>query len=582
KPFSGIPSFSSEDQMPGKIVEAVPNISEGQNKELISEVVKAASKVAGSTVLDVDPGAATNRTVITIAGNPDSVVEACYQLIKKAGELIDMSTQSGEHPRHGATDVCPFVPVSGITMEECADLARKLGKRVGEELGIPVYLYEKAASKPEWEKLPNIREGEYEALPDKLGKPEWKPDFGPNEWNENIAKTGVCTIGARNFLIAYNVNLNTKDPGVARDIGLTIRDSGRFLRDGNWKFIRDENGKKTKQPGKLQCCKATGWYIEEYDTAQVTMNLTDLSVTPLHIGFEVARDEAEKLGARVTGSEVVGLLPLSAMLEAGRYYVEKQNSGLSATGRQGRTIGVPQNELIETAIRSMGLRDVAPFDPEEKIIEYMVTEKDVNLSGKTCFDFADELSTDSPAPGGGSAAALIGALGASLDAMVANLTVKNRKCRDSWDLMREIAPEAQTVKDDLLNAIDDDTAAFNDWMDAAKQDGDVEAAVKKAIEVPLRVLKQCPSIIRMASSLEENGMQASVSDAGVAAAAARAAAVGAYYNVLINLGEIKDAEYTASTLKQAEEYLLTSLESADSVFNRVRDKLNSKMEGRDS
>ena len=568
--------------MSRKIVEAVPNISEGQNKELINEVVKAASKVTGSRVLDVDPGAATNRTVITIAGNPESVVEACFQLIKKAGELIDMRSQTGEHPRHGATDVCPFVPVSGITMKECAELARKLGKRVGEELGIPVYLYEKAASKPEGEKLPNIREGEYEALRDKLGKPEWKPDFGPNEWNETIAKTGVCTIGARNFLIAYNVNLNTKDPGVARDIGLTIRDNGRFLRDSNWKFIRDEEGKKTKQPGKLQCCKATGWYIEEYDTAQVTMNLTDLSITPLHIGFETAREEAEKLGARVTGSEVVGLLPLNAMLEAGRYYIEKQNKGLSSTGRQGRTTGVPQKELIEIAIRSMGLRDVAPFDPDEKIIEYMVTEKDVNLSGKTCSAFADELSTDSPAPGGGSAAALIGALGASLDAMVANLTMKNRKCRDNWGLMREIAPEAQSVKDDLLNAIDDDTAAFNDWMDAARQDGDVEAAVKKAIEVPLRVLSQCPAIIRMASSLEEKGMQASVSDAGVAAAAARAAAVSAYYNVLINLGEIEDSEYADNTFKQAGEYLAASLENADSVFNRVQDKLIKKMEGQDS
>jgi glutamate formiminotransferase/formiminotetrahydrofolate cyclodeaminase len=397
--------------MSRKIVESVPNISEGQNKELIDEVVKAASSVSGCKVLDVDPGAATNRTVITIAGNPESVMEASFQLIKKAGELIDMRKQTGEHPRHGATDVCPFVPVSGVTMEECAELARRLGKRVGEELGIPVYLYEKAASKPEWEKLPNIREGEYEALPDKLGKPEWKPDFGPNEWNESIAKTGVCTIGARNFLIAYNVNLNTKDPGVARDIGLTIRDNGRFLRDNNWKFIRDENGNKTKQMGKLQYCKATGWYIEEYDTAQVTMNLTDISVTPLHMGFEAVKDEAEKLGVRVTGSEVVGLLPLEAMLDAGRFYIEKQNMGLSSTGRQGKTTGIPQKELIETAIRSMGLGDVAPFDPKEKIIEYMVAEKDVDLSGMTCRDFADVLSTDSPAPGGGSAAALMGALG---------------------------------------------------------------------------------------------------------------------------------------------------------------------------
>ncbi len=568
--------------MSRKIVEAVPNISEGQNKELINEVVKAASSVAGCRILDVDPGAATNRTVITIAGSPEPVMEASFQLIKKAGELIDMRKQTGEHPRHGATDVCPFVPVSGITMEECAELARKLGRRVGDELGIPVYLYENAASKPEWIKLPNIREGEYEALPDKLGKPEWKPDFGPNEWNEFVAKTGVCTIGARNFLIAYNVNLNTKDPGVARDIGLTIRDNGRFLRDSSWKFIRDENGNKTRQEGRLQNCKATGWYIQEYDTAQVTMNLTDISVTPLHMGFEAVKDEAEKLGARVTGSEVVGLLPLESMLEAGRFYIEKQNSGLSSTGRQARTTGVPQKELIEIAIRSMGMRDVAPFNPDEKIIEYMVAEKDVNLSGMTCRDFADELSTDSPAPGGGSAAALMGALGASLNAMVANLTVKNRKCRDNWQLMREFAPEAQSMMDNLLNAIDDDTAAFNAWMDAARQDENVEAAVKEAIAVPFRVLSQCPGIIRMASTLEEKGMQASVSDAGVAAAAARAAAAGAYYNVLINLGEINDSEFTADTLNRADALLYESLEGADSVFNRIREKLLSKTEDQNS
>ena len=569
--------------MTRKIVESVPNISEGQNMDLINEVVNAASSISGAKVLDVDPGAATNRTVITIAGTPDAVMQASFELIKKAGELIDMRKQTGEHPRHGATDVCPFVPVSGVTMEDCAELARKLGKRVGEELSIPVYLYEKAASKPEWEKLPNIREGEYEALPDKLGKPEWKPDFGPNEWNERVARTGVCTIGARNFLIAYNVNLNTKDPGVARDIGLTIRDTGRFKRDNNWKFIRDEEGNKVKQPGKLQYCKATGWYIKEYDTAQVTMNLTDLSVTPLHAGFEAVVKEAARLGTRVTGSEVVGLLPLSSMLEAGRFYLEKQDSGLSSTGRQGKTTGVPERELIEIAIKSMGLRDVAPFIPKEKIIEYIVAEKDVDLSGMTCHDFADELSTDSPAPGGGSAAALMGALGASLSAMVANLTVKNRNHREWWDLMRKIAPEAQSVKDDLLNAIDDDTIAFNEWMSAAKHDGDVQEAVKNAIAVPLRVLLQCPAIIEMASVLEEKGMQASLSDAGVAAAAARAAAVGAYYNVLINLGEFDDSSsFAIETRQKAEECLEYVLEASDALYVKIREKLTARLEGNNS
>ncbi len=568
--------------MPRKIVESVPNISEGQDMDLINEVVKAANSISGAKVLDVDPGAATNRTVITIAGTPDAVMNASFELIKKAGELIDMRKQTGEHPRHGATDVCPFVPVSGVTMDECAELARRLGKRVGEELSIPVYLYEKAASKPEWEKLPNIREGEYEALPDKLGKPEWTPDFGPNEWNERVARTGVCTIGARNFLIAYNVNLNTKDPGIARDIGLTIRDTGRFQRDNNWKFVRDENGNKVNQPGKLQYCKATGWYIQEYDTAQVTMNLTDLSVTPLHAGYEAVIEEAAKLGTRVTGSEVVGLLPLSAILEAGRFYLEKQDSGLSSIGRQGKTTGVPEKELIEIAIKSMGLRDVAPFKPEEKIIEYIVSEKEVDLSGMTCRDFADVLSTDSPAPGGGSAAALMGALGSSLNAMVANLTVKNRKYRECWDLMRDIAPKAQSVKDDLLNAIDDDTIAFNEWMSTAKQNGDVQEAVKNAILVPLRVLLQCPAIIEMASNLEEKGMQASVSDAGVAAAAARAAAVSAYYNVLINLAEIEDSSFANDTRQRAEKCLEDVLETSDGVFVKIREKLTAKLESNDS
>lgn len=568
--------------MPEQIVEAVPNISEGRNRELIDEVVKAAGSVSGCKVLDVDPGAATNRTVITIAGEPRAVVESCFLLIEKAGRLIDMREHTGEHPRHGATDVCPFVPVSGVTMDDCVSYAGELGRRVGEELGIPVYLYEKAATRPEWEKLPNIRKGEYEALHEKLGRDEWKPDFGPNEWNDSVARTGVCTIGARNFLIAYNVNLNTKDPGVARDIGLTIRDNGRFLRNDRWKFVRDENGKKLRQPGKLQCCKATGWFIEEYQTAQVTMNLTDISVTPLHMGFEAVKEEAERLGTRVTGSEVVGLLPLSAMLEAGKFYIDRQHQGLSGAGRQGKTSGVPMSELIETAVRSMGLRDLTPFDPREKIIEFMVAEKEVDLSGMSCRDFADELSTDSPAPGGGSVAALIGSLGASLDAMVANLSVKKRKCRENWELMREIAPRAQAIKDDLLDAIDDDTAAFNAWMDAARQDGDVQAAVKRAIEVPFAVLKNCPEIIELASELEEKGLQASVSDAGVAAEAARASAVSAYYNVLINLGDLEDREYAEETGKQAEEILEEVLSAADGVFQRVREKLMGKMEGRDS
>ncbi len=355
--------------------------------------------------------------------------------------------------------------MSGITMEECADLARQLGERVGRELEIPVYLYEYAASKPEWQKLPNIRQGEYEALPEKLGKPEWKPDYGPNQWNDKVARTGVCTIGARNFLIAYNVNLNTTDTSMAKEIALTIRDTGRTKRTPDWKFARDENGKKIKVPGRLKNCKATGWFIEEYNTAQVTMNLTDISVTPLHIGYEVTKEEAEKLGLAVTGSEVVGLVPLSAMVEAGRYFLDKQNRALMATGKMAKTTGAPEGELVNLAIKSMGLNDVAEFVPGKKIIEYMIADKSVNLSGMTCREFCDELSIDSPAPGGGSAAALMGAVGAGLSSMVANLTVRNRKCRSSWEEMLELAPGAQSIKEYLLNAIDEDTrASTTGWI----------------------------------------------------------------------------------------------------------------------
>jgi len=562
--------------MAKRIVECVPNISDGRNKEVIDAVVKAASSVQGAAVLDVDPGAATNRTVITIAGEPDSVLQAAFNVIQSAGRLIDMRTQTGSHPRHGATDVCPFVPVSGVTMEECADLARRLGKKVGDELGIPVYLYEYAASKPEWAKLPNIREGEYEALPGKLGKEEWKPDFGPNQWNDATAKTGVCTIGARNFLIAYNVNLNTSDTSMAKEIALNIRDTGRTKRTSQWKFARDDDGKKVTQQGRLKNCKAFGWFIEEYNTAQVTMNLTDISVTPLHTGFEVTKEEAEKLGLRVTGSEVVGLVPLSSMVNAGKYYLEMQNRALSNIGKQAKSVGAPERELVNIAIRSMGLSDVAEFDPDKKIIEYMIADRSVNLSGMTCRAFCDELSIDSPAPGGGSAAALMGAVGSALNSMVANLTVKNRKYRSSWEEMLELAPEAQNIKEFLVNAIDEDTRAFNVWMDTIRAKGDVQLAVKGAIEVPLSVLAKAPIIAEMALALVERGMQTSLSDAGVAAAAAVASATGAYYNVMINLPEIQDKSYTEKIIKEADRLLEKTREVAETVHSKITAKLKNE------
>lgn len=567
--------------MPRRIVECVPNISEGRNRSIIDAVVKAAGSARGARVLDVDPGAATNRTVITVAGEPEAVLEAAFLIIEKAGQLIDMRSHTGAHPRHGATDVCPFVPVSGVTMDECVGLAGRLGERVGSELGIPVYLYEFAAPDPSRSKLPDIRAGEYEALKDKLGTQEWKPDFGPNKWTDAVARTGVCTIGARNFLIAYNVNVNSRDTSIAREVALAIRDSGRPARTGDWKFARDQQGRKITEKGRLDCCKATGWYIEEYGTSQVTMNLTDISVTPLHLAYEVTREEVERLGGVVTGSEIVGLVPLSSMVDAGRFYLEKQNSGLSSVGKQAVTTGQPERDLVETAIRSMGLRDVAPFDPREKIIEYLVADDSVNLSGMSCREFCDQLSVDSPAPGGGSASALAGALSSALVAMVANLTVKNRDYRAHWEQMRRIAPQAQEIKENLLAAIDDDTRAFNGWMEAARSGGDVQSAIREAVEVPLRVLRLSRQAAELAGLVAGMGMQASVSDSGVAASAARTAAEGACLNVLINLGEIEDAEYRRSVKAQALALLDETTEAAGATFGKIRTALETKADRRD-
>ncbi|HQE56134.1 MAG TPA: glutamate formimidoyltransferase [Candidatus Fermentibacter daniensis] len=558
--------------MSRRIVECVPNISEGRNREVIDAVVKAASSVPGARVLDVDPGAATNRTVITVAGEPEAVLESAFRIIERAGALIDMSVHTGAHPRQGATDVCPFVPVAGVTMDECVDLARRLGDRVGRELGIPVYLYEKAATRPSREKLPDIREGEYEALPEKLGRPEWEPDFGPGGWSPAVARTGVTVIGARSFLVAYNVNLNTTDDSVAKEVALTIRDSGRTARDSNWKFIRDASGAKVQVPGLLQACKATGWFIREYNCAQVTMNLTDISVTPLHVAFETTRREVEKLGYRVTGSEIVGLVPLSCMLDAGRYYLEMQNSGMSGTGRMAVSPGLPERRLVEAAVRSMGLRDVAGFDPASKIIEYLVADEPV-LSGMTCRDFADELSSDSPAPGGGSVAALIASLGAALSAMVANLTVKSRDCRAAWDEMREIAPKAQSLKEDLLRAIDDDTAAFNVFMDAMRRGEGVQEAMHAAAAVPMSVLERCPEIASLAASVAANGLPASLSDAGVAASCARSASEGAYFNVVINAAQFEDRAAAEALIARAAAILEETSSIASSVVGDVRRRL---------
>ncbi|NOY78965.1 MAG: glutamate formimidoyltransferase, partial [Calditrichaeota bacterium] len=422
-----------------KIVECVPNFSEGRDPSVIEAIAEAIRSTEGAMLLDVDPGKATNRTVYTLIGSPEAVVEAAFRAVKKASELIDMQKQKGEHPRIGAADVVPFVPVSGVTMEECVQLAHELGKRVGESLKIPVYLYEEAATRPERKNLAEIRKGEYEGLPEKLKDPNWKPDYGPAEFNP---RSGATIIGAREFLIAYNINLNTRDRKLAQEIALNLRESGRAKRDETGAIIRNPDGTAVKIPGRLKAVKGVGWYIEEYGIAQVSYNLTNYKITPPHVVFEESQKEAEKLGLRVTGSELVGLIPLDALKQAGRYFLEKQ----------GKTGGVPEEEIIHIAVKSLGLDELAPFDPKQKVIEYRFQERFGPLAKRTVWEFANELSMDSPTPGGGSTAALAGALAASLVSMVANLTYGNKKYRENWDAVKPLALRAQELKDALLKA----------------------------------------------------------------------------------------------------------------------------------
>ncbi|HID32475.1 MAG TPA: glutamate formimidoyltransferase, partial [bacterium (Candidatus Stahlbacteria)] len=448
-----------------RLVECVPNFSEGRDKNIIESICDAIRKVKGVYLLDFDPGEATNRTVVTFVGEPEPVLEAAFQAIKKASELIDMSKHKGAHARMGATDVCPFVPVSGVTVDDCVELSHRLGKRVGEELGIPVYLYEYAATRPERKNLATIRKGEYEGLPEKLKDPEWKPDYGPAEFN---ARSGATVIGCREFLIAYNINLNTKDRKLAHEIALNIREAGRAKRDKDGKIIRDEQGKAIKIPGIFKAVKAVGWYIEEYGLAQVSINFTNYKISPPHLVFDECCRQAEKLGLRVTGSELVGLIPLEAILMAGRYYLRKQ----------GKSPGVPEEELIEIAVRSLGLDQLYPFEPEKKIIEYTVAEKrrfeEMRLRG-----FVNEVSVDSPTPGGGSVAALLGSMAAALGSMVANLSYKDD------ELMGEKGMELQRLKDEFLREIERDAQSFDAVIEAMRMKAKTEEA-KKAKEEAIK------------------------------------------------------------------------------------------------
>ncbi len=551
-----------------KIVECVPNFSEGRNMKVIEEIANVIKGTENVYLLDVDPGYATNRTVITFVGTPEGVKEAAFKAIKKAAELIDMRNHKGEHPRIGAADVVPFVPVKGVTMDDCIKLAEELGKRVGEELGIPVYLYEYAAREDYRRNLADIRAGEYEALPEKLKDPKWKPDFGPDEFNEHVAKTGATVIGARDFLIAYNVNLNTKDKKLAHKIAKVIRERGYKK--------KMEDGTRVQIPGKLKYVKAIGWYIDEYQRAQISINLTNFRETPLWKVFETCEEEARKLGLRVTGSEIVGLIPLDAMLDVGRHFLEKQ----------GKTTAVPERDLVHEAIISLGLNDVAPFDPSEKIIEWKIEkmESKKKLVDMKIRDFADELSRDSPAPGGGSVAALMGAMASSLTSMVSALTHGKKGYETYWEDVVRIGTQAQMMKDKFLELIDKDTEAFDAFMAALRlpkkteeekrlRELELEKATKKAIEIPLATLRLSKDALELLDELVDKGNKNAMSDVGVAILSLYSSAYGAYLNVLINLSSLKDEEYKESVKSEADEILQFVKEKSENLVNRVIEKL---------
>jgi len=554
-----------------KLVECVPNFSEGRDKEKINAITKEIETTPQVKLLDVDPGETTNRTVVTFIGTPEGVKEAAFKAIKKAAEVIDMSKHKGAHSRIGATDVCPFVPVSEVNMDDCVQIANEVGERVARELGIPVYLYEEAAKKPDRRNLATIRKGEYEGLPDKLKDPEWAPDYGKPVFNP---KAGATVIGAREFLIAYNINLNTRDRRLAHDIALTLRERGRAKRDKDGKIIRDAKGKAIILPGKFKEVKAVGWYIEDYGIAQISINFNNYKISPPHVVFDEAGKEAERLGLRVTGSELVGLIPKEAMLMAGRYYLENQ----------GKSSGVPEEELIRTAVISLGLNDVAPFEPEKKIIEYQFQESENSLLFLNIREFANELSMDSPAPGGGSTAALCGALSASLSSMVSNLTVGKKGYEKVQNDVKNLAVKAQSLKDEFLRAVDLDTESFNKLMEtfrlpkkteAQKEERDlaIEEATKEATLIPFEVLKKSYAALELAKEVILKGNKNSISDAGVAGLAAQAAAEGAYYNIKINLPNIKDKKFISNTKRQANSLLRKII----NLGNEIRDLMDKEL-----
>jgi len=561
-----------------QLIECVPNISEGRDKVKINAIASVVETVEGVTLLNVDPGAATNRTVITFVGEPEPVIEAAFLLIKKAAELIDMSKQTGEHPRFGATDVCPLIPIANITMDEVVPYAHKLGKRVGDELGIAGYFYENACKEEKRRNLATCRSGEYEGLPNKLVDPEWKPDFGPAEFNDRIKGSGVTAISARDFLVAYNVNLNTTSVRRANSIAFDLRENGRTMRKGNpitGEIVMDADGNPMRVPGALKAVKGIGWYIEEYGIAQISLNLTNISITSMHKAFDTACEKARDRGIRVTGSELVGLVPLQAMLDAGKFFLRKQN----------RSVGVSESDLIKIAVKSLGLDDLAPFDANERIIEYKMNEGaakklvDMSLTG-----FADETASESPAPGGGSISAYAGAMGASLATMVANLSSHKRGWDDRWEEFSDWAEKGQAIKDELLHLVDEDTVSFNKIMDAfglpkgtdaekAARSQAIQDATKYAIQIPLRVMEVSHGSFELIKAMAEVGNPNSVTDAGVGALCARTAVIGAHLNVKINAGGLKDKAFLEGVLAKAKKLEEEAIAMEKEVLTIVEGKI---------
>lgn len=564
-----------------QLIECVPNFSEGRDMNVINQITDEIRNSAGVRLLDVDPGEATNRTVVTFVGEPEAVMEAAFRAVRKASQLIDMRQHHGAHPRSGATDVLPFVPVAGITLEECAELARKLAKRLADELEIPCYCYEAAALKPERKNLAVVRRGEYEAIPERINDPAEAPDFGARPFDEGVARTGCTNVGARDFLIAVNYNLNTTSTRRANAIAFDVREKGRPAREGNpitGKVKLDENGKKIMIPGTLKGTKGIGWYIEEYGIAQVSMNITNINVTPLHVAFDEVCRCAQNRGVRVTGTEIVGLVPERTLLEAGRYFLEKQQ----------RSTGIPKEDIINIAIKSLGLSDLKPFNPREKVIEYLLEDEngdDKALVKMTVKGFAEETSRESPAPGGGSVAAYMGALGAALGTMVANLSSHKPGWDDRWEEFSRWADKGQALSEELLVLVDEDTRAFNKIMEAfglpKKTDEDkrlrseaIQAATLFATQVPLQTMQAAFGAFELCQAMAEFGNPNSVSDAGVGALAARAAVLGAGLNVKINAASLKDRETADKMIAEAEQLIAEAQKKEAEIIGIVERKIN--------